>query len=325
MALEEKLATFCKETEEALLLASQTPAAQSTTTVVPEMDEIQCQLDSLNISNKNTFQEINKVNERHNQQQAALQAKICDLHNTVREVHDNATTQEFTLEEYREGMVRCGTLIDCLCRAMRELEAQMAEVRSEVQEGRCCCDQAQFSALCVSHDVSGESTTLRQPTSSAYKDDAISSSSGRQRLPPVFVVPLTPEETPCPNCSESSAGASWQNFFAHAQQDTPPPPRHQNTEENLPRFKLMNLPKFDPKGNVHTFIRLFEMSMYGANNQDKATTLLNQLDAASTDLIIPHMPHNDWSYATAKQDLLYEFGSITRVMEQKNEFLMIQF
>ncbi|KAJ9086002.1 hypothetical protein DSO57_1008517 [Entomophthora muscae] len=40
VALEEKLATFCKNTEEALLLASQTPAAQSTTTVVPEMDEI---------------------------------------------------------------------------------------------------------------------------------------------------------------------------------------------------------------------------------------------------------------------------------------------
>ncbi|KAJ9085702.1 hypothetical protein DSO57_1011404 [Entomophthora muscae] len=40
MSLEEKLAIFCKETEEALLLAKQTPAAQSTTTVVPEMDDI---------------------------------------------------------------------------------------------------------------------------------------------------------------------------------------------------------------------------------------------------------------------------------------------
>ncbi|KAJ9066049.1 hypothetical protein DSO57_1013491 [Entomophthora muscae] len=67
------------------------------------------------------------------------------------------------------------------------------------------------------------------------------------------------------------------------------------------------------------------MSKYGANDQDKATTLLNQLDAASTDLIIPHMPQNDWSYAVAKQALLYKFGSISRVTEQKNEFLMIQF
>ncbi|KAJ9066142.1 hypothetical protein DSO57_1012541 [Entomophthora muscae] len=165
--------------------------------------------------------------------------------------------QELTLEEYREGMVHCGPLIDCLCGAMRELEAQLAEVRSEVQEGRCRCSQAQFSASCVPHDRSGESTTLRQSTSSAYKDDAISSFLGQQSLPPVFVVPPTPEETPCPNRSESSAGASQLNFFARTQKDTPPPLRRQNTDENAPRFKPMNLPKFDPKGNVHTFIRLF--------------------------------------------------------------------
>ncbi|KAJ9086528.1 hypothetical protein DSO57_1003080 [Entomophthora muscae] len=79
--------------------------------------------------------------------------------------------QEFTLEEYREGMVCCGTLINGLHRAIRELEAQLAEVRSEVQEGRCCCNQAQFSASRVPHNISGESTTLCQTTSSAYKDD----------------------------------------------------------------------------------------------------------------------------------------------------------
>ncbi|KAJ9070910.1 hypothetical protein DSO57_1002540 [Entomophthora muscae] len=110
-------------------------------------------------------------------------------------------------------MVCCGSLIDRLHGAMRELEAQMAEVRSEVQEGRCCCSQVQFTALQVPHNRSGESTTLRQPTSSAYKDDAISSSLGKQSLLPVFVIPPTPEETPHPNCSESSAGASQQNFF----------------------------------------------------------------------------------------------------------------
>ncbi|KAJ9056531.1 hypothetical protein DSO57_1032086 [Entomophthora muscae] len=87
----------------------------------------------------------------------------------------------------------------------------------------------------------------------------------------------------------------------------------------------MNLPKFNPKGNVHTFISLFEMSMYGANNQDKATTLLNQLDAASTDLIILHMPKHNWLYAAAKNTLLYKFGSIAWVTERKNEFLMISF
>ncbi|KAJ9067609.1 hypothetical protein DSO57_1037405 [Entomophthora muscae] len=122
--------------------------------------------------------------------------------------------QEFTLEEYREGMVCCGSLIDRLRGAMRELEAQLAEVRSEVQEGRCRCSQEQFSALRVSQDGSRESTTLRQPTSSAYKDDVISSFLGQQSLPSVFLVPPTPEETPRPNCPESSAGASQHNFFA---------------------------------------------------------------------------------------------------------------
>ncbi|KAJ9066930.1 hypothetical protein DSO57_1005006 [Entomophthora muscae] len=87
----------------------------------------------------------------------------------------------------------------------------------------------------------------------------------------------------------------------------------------------MNLPKFDPKVNVHPFICLFEISMYGANNQDKATTLLNQLYAASTNLIIPHMPEYDWLYAAAKNTLLYKFGSITQVTKRKNKFLMIIF
>ncbi|KAJ9074539.1 hypothetical protein DSO57_1005280 [Entomophthora muscae] len=65
--------------------------------------------------------------------------------------------------------------------------------------------------------------------------------------------------------------------------------------------------------------------MYRANNQDKATTLLNQLDAASTDLIIPHMPKHNWLYAAAKNALLYKFGSFNQVTERKNEFLMISF
>ncbi|KAJ9067350.1 hypothetical protein DSO57_1000262 [Entomophthora muscae] len=111
-------------------------------------------------------------------------------------------------------MMCCGTLIDCLHGAMRDLEAQLTEVRSEVQEGRCRCNQAQFSASHVPYNGSGKRTTLHQPSSSAYKDDTFLSSSGRQSLPPVFVVPPTPEETPCPNCPESSAGASQQNFFA---------------------------------------------------------------------------------------------------------------
>ncbi|KAJ9055084.1 hypothetical protein DSO57_1007839 [Entomophthora muscae] len=67
------------------------------------------------------------------------------------------------------------------------------------------------------------------------------------------------------------------------------------------------------------------MSMYRAKDQDKATTLLNQLNAASTDLIILHMPKHNWLYAVVKNALLYKFGSIAWVTERKNEFLMISF
>ncbi|KAJ9073395.1 hypothetical protein DSO57_1016936 [Entomophthora muscae] len=67
------------------------------------------------------------------------------------------------------------------------------------------------------------------------------------------------------------------------------------------------------------------MSMYEANNQDKAITLLNQLDASSTDLILSYMPEQNYSYTATKNVLLYKFGSIAWVTERKNEFLMISF
>ncbi|KAJ9077726.1 hypothetical protein DSO57_1013991 [Entomophthora muscae] len=66
-------------------------------------------------------------------------------------------------------------------------------------------------------------------------------------------------------------------------------------------------------------------NMVNAVIHNKATTLLNQLDAASTDLIILHMPEHNWLYTAAKSALLYEFGSIAWVTERKNEFLMINF
>ncbi|KAJ9063703.1 hypothetical protein DSO57_1038185 [Entomophthora muscae] len=143
-------------------------------------------------------------------------------------------------------------------------------------------------------------------------------------LPQVFAVPPMPAETPQAPRDNSSAGGSQTNFFDCSCREESPP--HRCFQDEVPTcFKPMILPKFDPKGNVHTFICLFKMSMYGANNQDKATPLLNQLDTASTDLIIPHMPEHDWSYTAAKNALLYKFGSIAWVTERKNEFLMISF
>ncbi|KAJ9074822.1 hypothetical protein DSO57_1002666 [Entomophthora muscae] len=171
---------------------------------------------------------------------------------------------------------------------------------------------------------SGESATLQPTSSSVYNNEATSSSSGRQSLPQVFVIPPTPVDTPQAPRETGPARSSRTNFFDQSCRKESPP-CHCPQAKTPTQFKPRNLPKCDPKGNVHIFICLFEMSMYGANNQDKATTLLNQLDAASTDLIIPHMPEHNWLYAAAKNTLLYNFGSITQVTERKNEFLIISF
>ncbi|KAJ9065608.1 hypothetical protein DSO57_1017717 [Entomophthora muscae] len=142
--------------------------------------------------------------------------------------------------------------------------------------------------------------------------------------PTSLCVPPTPVDTPQAPRETGPARSSCTNFFDQSHRKESPP--HHCPQDRTPtQFKPTNLPKFDPKGNVHTFLLLFEMSMYGANNQDKATTLLNQLDAASTNLIILHIPKHNWLYAAAKNVLLYKFGSIAWVTERKNEFLMISF
>ncbi|KAJ9053066.1 hypothetical protein DSO57_1027842 [Entomophthora muscae] len=201
---------------------------------------------------------------------------------------------------------------------------EIADAWAKLVDSRCCCSGQDLGVSGLSSIPSGESATLQPTSSSVYNDRATLSSSGRQSLPQVFAVPPTPVDTPQAPRETGPAGSSCTNFFdqSHLKESRPcccPQP------ETPTRFKPMNLPKFNPKGNVHTFICLFKMSMYGAKNQDKATTLLNQLDAASTDLIIPHMPKHNLSYTAAKSVLLYEFGSIAWVTKRKNEFLMISF
>ncbi|KAJ9058560.1 hypothetical protein DSO57_1011015 [Entomophthora muscae] len=171
---------------------------------------------------------------------------------------------------------------------------------------------------------SGESATLQPTSSSVYDNGATSSSSGRQSLLQVFAVPLHLWIPPQAPRETVPAGSFCTNFFDQSRHKESPPCRCPQDRTPI-QLKPMSLPKFDPKGNVHTSICLFDISMYEANNQDKATTLLNQLDAASTDLIIPHMPKHNWLYAAAKNALLYKFGSIAWVTERNNELLLISF
>ena len=113
-------------------------------------------------------------------------------------------------------------------------------------------------------------------------------------------------------------------------------PTPENTFSNLdnvfsdshptqPNNKPINLPKFDRNGNVHTFLRLFENSMSKASNADKATTVVNCLDTASIELVMPHFTTNHWTFKEAKDAIITEFGNAEQIATKKMEFLGIEF
>ncbi|KAJ9053708.1 hypothetical protein DSO57_1021638 [Entomophthora muscae] len=270
------------------------------------------------------FWEMKQVHNKGEKSIASLKAKLKELQAELRGNDKRSASQRAAIEDFHEGMIQCARLIKSICSSLQKAEIEIADTRDKLVDTRCRFTGQDLGEPGLSSMPSGESTTLQPTSSSLYNDRATSSSSGCLSLPQVFAVPPTSVDTPQAPRETGSAGGSCTNFFNQSHCKESPLCRCPQ-DKNPTQFKPMNLPKFDPKGNAHTFICLFEMSMYGANNQDKATTLLNQLDAASTDLIIPHMPKHDWSYAVAKNALLYKFGSIARVTERKNEFLMISF
>ncbi|KAJ9058371.1 hypothetical protein DSO57_1013037 [Entomophthora muscae] len=221
-------------------------------------------------------------------------------------------------------MVQCARLIERLCSSLQNAEIEIADTWAKLVDTRCRCTGQDLGGPGLSAMPSGESATLQFTSSSVYNNGATLSFSGCQSLPQVFAVPPTPVDTLKAPRETGPAGSSCTNFFNQSHHKESPPCCCPQDKTPM-QFKPMNLPKFDPKGNVHIFICLFEMSMYRANNQDKATILLNQLDAASTDLIILHMPKHNWLYTAAKNTFLYKFGGISQVNERKNEFLMISF
>ncbi|KAJ9053803.1 hypothetical protein DSO57_1020644 [Entomophthora muscae] len=267
---------------------------------------------------------MKRVCDKGEQSIASLKAELKELQAELKGHDKRSASQCAALEDFCKGMVQCARLIERLQSSLCNAEMEIADAWAKLVDSRCCCSGQDLGVLSLSSVPSGESATLQPTSSSVYNNRAASSSSGCQSLPRVFAVPPTSVDTPQAPRETGSSRSSCTNFFDQSclEESSPcccPQP------ETPTWFKPMNLPKFDPKGNVHTFICLFKMSMYGANNQDKATTLLNQLDTASTDLIIPHMPKHNWLYAAAKSTLLYEFGSIAWVTERKNEFLMISF
>ena len=86
----------------------------------------------------------------------------------------------------------------------------------------------------------------------------------------------------------------------------------------------MNLPKFDKDGNITSFLKRFEMSMYGAQDHEKATTLVNLLDSDSIDLIMPNLGET-WSYQEAKDAIMKEFSGQEKMEVRKRLFARFAF
>ncbi|KAJ9089515.1 hypothetical protein DSO57_1012216 [Entomophthora muscae] len=289
-----------------------------------ELNQIQQQVEDIAVTNNEIFRELKRVCDKGEQSIASLKAELKELQAELKGHDKCSISQRATIEDFCKGMVQCARLIERLRSSLCNAEMEIADAWAELVDSRCRCSGQDLGVLSLFNIPSGESATLQPTSSSVYNNGATLSSSGCQSLSQVFAVPLTPVDIPRAPRETGPAGSSCINFFDQSHCEESPSCRCPQPETPT-RFKPMNLPKFDPKGKVHTFICLFEMSMYGANNQDKAITLLNQLDAASTDLIIPHMPKHNWSYTAAKSVLLYEFGSITQVTKRNNEFLMISF
>ena len=65
--------------------------------------------------------------------------------------------------------------------------------------------------------------------------------------------------------------------------------------------------------------------MEGASDYEKASTVINCLDTASLDLVMPHLPRVKWTYLQAKTAITKEFGNLKSIATCKMEFLNIQF
>lgn len=134
-------------------------------------------------------------------------------------------------------MNNCGRVLKGFRTNFRELEANIADFRTELNKTWCRCSNRRG-------DINQEHISYTLHNSSILE-------SGRYANPFEFatVAPVVSQSPECTPCTQS-------NFFAQNVAEDIPSPMQSHPQEdraNL-RFKPMNLPKFDPKGNVHTFL-----------------------------------------------------------------------
>ncbi|KAJ9087401.1 hypothetical protein DSO57_1033693 [Entomophthora muscae] len=68
------------------------------------------------------------------------------------------------------------------------------------------------------------------------------------------------------------------------------------------------------------FLRLYQNSMYGADEAMKDFTIINFLDTDTHTLILPHLRENGWIYANISQALIEDFGNQEALLGQKMDF-----
>ena len=89
----------------------------------------------------------------------------------------------------------------------------------------------------------------------------------------------------------------------------------------VPNFKPVNLPKFDRKSNVTMFLKLYENTMYGADEAMKNSAIFNCLDTETQTIIMPRLPENGWTFANVSKALVEEFGSEEALNNRKMDFI----
>ncbi|KAJ9070154.1 hypothetical protein DSO57_1011315 [Entomophthora muscae] len=57
------------------------------------------------------------------------------------------------------------------------------------------------------------------------------------------------------------------------------------------------------------FLRLYQNSMYGADNAMRDSTIINCLDAETQTIILPRLSENSWTFANVSRAFTEEVGS----------------
>ncbi|KAJ9049431.1 hypothetical protein DSO57_1024559 [Entomophthora muscae] len=124
----------------------------------------------------------------------------------------------------------------------------------------------------------------------------------------------------CKATSKAHFAASKVNHNRPASPSWQAAPAATVSHNSSPFFKPANLPRFDRKSNVVMFLRLYQNSIYGADEAMKNATIINFLETDTQPLILPCLQGNSWTYANISWALMEEFDSQEALLGWKMDF-----